>query len=125
MDSIIQSIAEALNGLPKELVVLIISMFPILELRGGLIAAALLGLPIERGILFALIGNIIPIPFILLLITPIFDRLKKTKKLHAITNCCDDVKVLPKGIKTAPTITNAIINSATNIANFNSFLLVI
>ena len=27
---------------------------------------------------------------------------KKTKKLHAITNCCDDVKVLPKGIKTAP-----------------------
>lgn len=50
---------------------------------------------------------------------------KKTKKLHAITNCCDDVKVLPKGIKTAPTITNAIINSATNIANFNSFLLVI
>ena len=59
MDSIIQSITEALNGLPKELVVLIISMFPILELRGGLIAAALLGLPIERGILFALIGNII------------------------------------------------------------------
>lgn len=84
MDSIIQSITEALNGLPKELVVLIISMFPILELRGGLIAAALLGLPIERGILFALIGNIIPIPFILLLITPIFDRLKKTKKLRPL-----------------------------------------
>ena len=84
MDSIIQSIAEALNGLPKELVVLIISMFPILELRGGLIAAAHLGLPIERGILFALIGNIIPIPFILLLITPIFDRLKKTKKLRPL-----------------------------------------
>ena len=62
MDSIIQSITDALNGLPKELVVLIISLFPILELRGGLIASALLGLPIERGILFALIGNIIPRP---------------------------------------------------------------
>lgn len=84
MESFIQSIADALNGLPKELVVLIISMFPILELRGGLIAAALLGLPIERGILFALIGNIIPIPFILLLITPIFDRLKKTKRIRPL-----------------------------------------
>ena len=84
MDSLIQSISEALNGLPKELVVLLISMLPILELRGGLIASALLGLPIERGILFALIGNIIPIPFILLLITPIFDRLKKTKKIRPL-----------------------------------------
>nr|MBQ6241257.1 small multi-drug export protein [Lachnospiraceae bacterium] len=84
MDSIIQSITDALNGLPKELVVLIISLFPILELRGGLIASALLGLPIERGILFALIGNIIPIPFILLLITPIFDRLKRTKRIRPL-----------------------------------------
>ncbi|MBP3729774.1 MAG: small multi-drug export protein [Lachnospiraceae bacterium] len=84
MDSVIQSIADAMGGLPKEVVVLVISMFPILELRGGLIASALLGLPIEQGILFALIGNIIPIPFILLLITPLFDRLKKTKRIRPL-----------------------------------------
>ena len=84
MDSVIQSIADAMGGLPKEVVVLVISMFPILELRGGLIAFALLGLPIEQGILFALIGNIIPIPFILLLITPLFDRLKKTKRIRPL-----------------------------------------
>lgn len=84
MDSIIQSISEALSGLPGELVVLVISMLPILELRGGLIASALLGLPLERGIMFSLIGNIIPIPFILLLITPLFDRLKKTKRIKPL-----------------------------------------
>lgn len=84
MDSIIQSITQSLDSLPKELIVLIISLFPILELRGGLIASAILGLPIERGILFALIGNIIPIPFILLLITPLFNWLKKTKRIRPL-----------------------------------------
>ncbi len=84
MESIIHDIAEALDGLPKELIVFIISLFPILELRGGLIASALLGLPLGRGIVFSLLGNILPIPFILLLITPIFDRLKKTKRIRPL-----------------------------------------
>ena len=59
---------------------------PILELRGGLIAAALLGLKGIPSFIICFIGNIIPIPFILWLITPIFDRLKKTKLFSGLVN---------------------------------------
>ncbi len=70
---------QLLTGMPNWLIVGIVSMVPLIELRGGLIAAALLGMPLWEGILFCLIGNIIPVPFILLFITPIFNWLKTTK----------------------------------------------
>ena len=66
----------------KELIVFIISLMPILELRGGLIAAALLGLDIVPAFIICLIGNLLPLPFILWFITPIFNWLKKTKHLN-------------------------------------------
>ena len=70
----------------RELIVFIISLMPILELRGGLIAAALLGLKGVPSFIICFIGNIIPIPFILWFITPIFDRLKKTKLFRGIVS---------------------------------------
>lgn len=63
----------------KELIIFIISLLPILELRGGLLAASVLNVEYVRALIICAIGNILPIPFILLLITPIFDRLKRTK----------------------------------------------
>ena len=56
-------------------------MVPILELRGGLLAAgpAFLDIPTWRAIPICIIGNLIPIPFILLLIRPIFAWLRRTK----------------------------------------------
>lgn len=85
------TLVEAFSGLTalkygKELIIFIISMFPILELRGGLIAATLLGLSGLPSFIICFIGNIIPIPFILWLITPIFDRLKKTKLFSGIVD---------------------------------------
>ena len=62
-----------------ELVIFIVSMIPILELRGGLIVASALHVNMWRAIPICIIGNIIPVPFILLLITKIFAALKKTK----------------------------------------------
>ena len=70
----------------RELIVFIISLMPILELRGGLIAAALLGLSGLKSFIICFIGNIIPIPFILWFITPIFDKLKKTKLFSGLVN---------------------------------------
>ena len=64
--------------LPGELVVFLLSMMPILELRGGLIAAALYGIPIVEAVCICFVGNLIPIPFILLLIRPIFNWLRHT-----------------------------------------------
>ena len=68
----------------KELIIFIISLMPILELRGGLIAASLLGVNPVTSFIICFIGNIIPIPFILWFITPIFNWLKKTKYLKGI-----------------------------------------
>ncbi len=63
----------------KEAVVFIISMIPILELRGGLIVSKLLEVPITTAIPLCIIGNIIPIPFILLFIKQIFKWMKKIR----------------------------------------------
>lgn len=80
MESLVTWFMEALTGkISKEMIVFIISMVPILELRGGLLAASFMNIGIVRAIWYCVIGNIIPVPFILLLITPIFNRLKQTK----------------------------------------------
>lgn len=70
----------------KQFIVFLISMVPILELRGGLLAAGptILDVPMWQAIPICIIGNLIPIPFILLLITKIFDWMKGTKQLRAM-----------------------------------------
>ncbi len=81
MEHLVQSVIDILNskGLSPEGVVFFISMLPLLELRGGILAASFLQIEYIRGALICLLGNIIPIPFILLFITPIFEWLKRTK----------------------------------------------
>ncbi|MDY2662642.1 MAG: small multi-drug export protein [Bariatricus massiliensis] len=81
-ESLVQWFVTHLGGkAAKEVIIFIISMVPILELRGGLLAAgpAFLDIPTWRAIPICLIGNLIPIPFILWLIRPIFKWLRKTK----------------------------------------------
>ncbi len=83
-ETLVQWFVQNLGGsAAKELVIFIISMIPILELRGGLLAAgpAFLNVPMWRAIPICIIGNVIPVPFILLFITKIFDWLKGTKHL--------------------------------------------
>ena len=80
MENLVTWFMEALNGrISREMIVFVISMVPILELRGGLLAARVLEINIVRAIWFCVVGNIIPVPFILLLITPVFNWLKKTR----------------------------------------------
>ena len=63
----------------KQLIVFIISMLPILELRGVLIAASLLKLPPLESYIIAIVGNVIPVPFILLLINKILRAMEKSR----------------------------------------------
>ena len=77
--------AETLGKyIPKELVVVIVSMLPILELRAGLFVAKFLDLPLIKAIPLCIVGNIIPIPLILLFIKKIFKWLGKTKLFHKL-----------------------------------------
>jgi uncharacterized membrane protein len=73
----------------KEILVFIISLMPILELRGGLIAAALIGLDPIPSYIISIIGNIIPVPFILLLINKILKWMRNSKHLKGIANWLD------------------------------------
>lgn len=63
--------------LPKELFVFLVSMVPLVELRGGVVIAKLLGIKLLKANLICIIGNIVPIPFILLFIKKIFAFMKK------------------------------------------------
>ena len=62
---------------PAEAIVFLVSLLPVLELRGGLIAAKLLGLPLLRAFVICFVGNLLPIPLILLFIRRIFAFLKR------------------------------------------------
>ena len=78
MDSLAQSLAALWGGkMSGELIAFIISLFPVLELRGGLIAATFLGIEWWKAFIYCFIGNMLPIPFILLFIRKIFDLMKK------------------------------------------------
>ena len=69
-------------GLAPEIVIFIVSLLPIVELRGGLIAAALLGVKWYIALPICVVGNMLPIPFILLFIRKVFGWLKKIRWLQ-------------------------------------------
>ncbi len=81
-------LTDALGGFPPLAVVFIISMIPILELRGGLIAASLMGIDMWLAALFCILGNLLPVPFILLFIEKILNWMKgcKIKLFNKIAN---------------------------------------
>ena len=80
MQEVCQTIQQFLSahGVPDWLVVFIISLFPILECRLGMFTAiVLLQMNPFVGFIISFIGNLLPIPFILILINKIFELLKK------------------------------------------------
>lgn len=82
----VESFIDILHGIPEELIVFIISLLPVLELRGGLVAASLLGVPWRIAFPICVIGNMIPIPFILFFIKQVFKLLKKIPWMAKIIN---------------------------------------
>lgn len=55
----------------------LVSMVPIVELRGGIPFGVTLGLPVWAAYLAAIIGNILPVPFILVYIRRIFQWMRR------------------------------------------------
>ena len=73
----------------KYLIIFLISILPILELRGGLIAADLLGVPPLAAYIICMIGNLIPIPLILWFLDYVFDFMKKHNILKKFVLFCE------------------------------------
>ena len=72
------------NKIPEELVAFVISLFPVLECRGGMIAARLMEIPFVTAFLLCYVCNMLPIPFIILFIRKIFDFLRRFKFFEKI-----------------------------------------
>lgn len=72
------------DKIPPELTVFVISLLPILELRGGMIAARLLEMNFFKAFAICYIGNMLPIPFIILFIKKIFEFLRRFKFFEKI-----------------------------------------
>lgn len=97
MDSIAIAIKDALVGwgIPHQLITALISMIPLLELRGSILVAGLLKLPLIQTYIAAVVGNMVPIPFILLFIQAIFNWMKKVKHLSSVPTKLEE-KVMKK-----------------------------
>lgn len=72
-------IVEAITGadVGKYLATFIISMIPVIELRGAIPIGVGLGLTHIEAMAISVIGNMLPVPFIILFIRPIFKWMTK------------------------------------------------
>lgn len=64
--------------------IVLVSMIPLIELRGAIPLAMALDMPLVPSFIVSIIGNLIPIPFILLLIKRICEWMKTTRHLSGI-----------------------------------------
>ena len=85
-----EKIAARLTGilvslhLSKEFIVIFLSAFPILEVRGGMIVAKLLEMNPYLALLLGILGNLLPIPFLIFLLKPIFKWMRKWSKFEKV-----------------------------------------
>ncbi len=80
MEGIVQSLVHFFsNTIPSELTVFLLSLMPVIELRGGILAAKLLHLEMVKAFFICLVGTLLPTPFILLFINKVFDWMRNTR----------------------------------------------
>jgi Predicted membrane protein len=72
-----RAIFDFFSFLGKEGALFIVSMIPLIELRGSIILGAAMSMPWFTVLLISLLGNILPVPFIILFGRQIITWLKK------------------------------------------------
>lgn len=75
-------VAEFFNslGMSPELVTFLVSMIPVIELRGAIPVGVYFGLPVWEAAVISILGNMIPAPFIIAFIRIIFSWMRKHLK---------------------------------------------
>ena len=84
MEHLVEFFIDLFGGISKDVIIFIISLMPILELRGGLLAATLLDIEYIRALVICILGNVLPIPIVLLFLRYVLEILSKwnvTKKI--------------------------------------------
>lgn len=78
--SFLLNLLSGIQSIPfgREIIAFLLSMLPIIELRGGIIAGRALGLAPIPTFIICYIGNILPVPFILWLIKGIINWMRES-----------------------------------------------
>lgn len=72
----------------KYIIVFLISMVPLIELRGAIPYAVGFGLPLVPSLIVALLGNMVPVPFIFLFARKILEWGKDKKYIGGFFSWC-------------------------------------
>lgn len=91
MQKLAQSIVAFIIGIfgasaGKIIGIVFISMIPIIELRGSIPVGFMLGLPWYVTLICSIIGNMLPVPIILLFVVKVFEFMKKHNILTKFVN---------------------------------------
>ena len=86
-----KKIVESLNFMPNELIVMLLSMIPMIELRGSAPIAISMNMPWWKVILLSWIGSSLVCPIILLLLKPVLNFLKKFKFFYKLALGIEDL----------------------------------
>ena len=94
MEAIVRNLIEFLS---IELAVMLTAAMPIIELRGAIPVGISLGLSPMHATIISFIGSMIPVPFILFTIRPIFNQLKKTRTFRKLVDHLTDKSISNNG----------------------------
>ena len=76
------------EAMKKYLIIFLISMVPLIELRGAIPVAVGMGLPIVPSIIISVVGNMLPVPFIFLFARRILEWGKDKKYIGGFFTWC-------------------------------------
>ena len=86
--------------IPPQLTVLVLSAMPMVGLHGGFVAAALLDVPWQQTLVLTIVGNILPVPLLLLLVRKVLEVMHRIKYLDRLARHMED-KALRKAARLA------------------------
>ncbi len=75
---------EIFSELKNEILVILLSAAPVSELRGAIPVAISLGFSPAQSMALAIFGNMLPVPFLLILLNPVFNYLEKINAFRKI-----------------------------------------
>ena len=65
--------------IPNEILIMAISMIPVIELRGAIPVAFAMGMEWWKALILCVIGNLIPVPFVVVYMRPLFNFFRKSR----------------------------------------------
>jgi len=99
MDQMVSSLIHTFQGIPSGVLVFCISLLPLLELRGGILAAGLLHVGMVKAFFLCLAGTLLPVPLILLFFRQILEWLRNTRFVRLVKRLEDKMDRKSKQIE--------------------------